>query len=251
MNPCSKVATKIRMTRRSPLLGNTQPLGSTSVPRSQRCHPEKSRSRIRWTSRDPQLRAQKNPQRAQILVPSRDQPLHRQELLGDRVTLESMRTGTSDRGTPHDLVVRWTSPGNSISGGQQKRLHLAAPEDLRWHILWSFLDDPNSETRKLINLEEFTECGTPVWSSVPCSRPAISSNRRRVQKEPWSQQSWSLAEWSGRKIQQGSSSSIILRHQLALNSSRQCLRTRQSTEAEIYTLMSPFSPSLHRHQSSR
>ena len=73
-----------------------------------------------------------------------------------------MRNGTSDRGTPHDLVARWTSPGDSIYGGQQKRLHLAAPEDLRWQILWSFLDDPNSETRKLINLEEFTEYGTPV-----------------------------------------------------------------------------------------
>ncbi len=68
----------------------------------------------------------------------------------------------STRGVPQDLAARWTSPGDSISGGQQMRLHLLAPEDLRWRILWSFLDDPNLETRNLINLEEFTEYGSPV-----------------------------------------------------------------------------------------
>ena len=28
--------------------------------------------------------------------------------------------------------------------------------------LWPFLDDPTSETRHLINLKEFTECGAPL-----------------------------------------------------------------------------------------
>jgi hypothetical protein len=59
---------------------------------------------------------------------------------------------------PEEPRTIWRLDGPLLA----RRLHLAVPEGLCWQYLWPFLDDPTSKTRHLINLEEFTDCGTPL-----------------------------------------------------------------------------------------
>ena len=160
--------------------------------------------------------------------------------------------GSSARGAPHDLAARLTSSGKEAHPScSSRRPTLATPLTLPRQ---PDLEDPPSHQPRGVHR---------WWNSVVilCAVVTVFYLQHKIE---WPHQATSCAEFKARFEQQPTTfaaSSARFEQQRTsnrINGERisQCLRLRQLTESEIYTLMSPFSPSssaasgpaLHRHQ---